>query len=182
MKTDPLQDMLSHADSAAPAPVISAGLTNRILRRARRRIIQRNATMLLAALFVCGLAFEISRRPHPAQPPARLNAARLVEIRTELARLDADAERELRLVAELQKHQALQPRLDGSFDDPMPPYALARVDEARNRTALILLREADRVAADPATRSQAGDLYLRTVQLFPATPAGRVAARRLKST
>jgi len=182
MKPDALQDLLSRADAAAPAPVITHGLTTRILQRAHRRTIQRNATMLLAALFVCGVAFEISRRLHTDQPQARLNAARVVEIRTELAALDAEAQRELRLVAELQKHQSSQPRLDSSFDDPMQPDALARVDEARNRTALILLRQADRAAADPATRSQANDLYLRTVQLFPATPAGRVAAQRLKST
>jgi hypothetical protein len=182
MKTDPLQDLLSRADSAAPAPVMAAGLADRVLRRAHRRIVRRNALALLAVLFACGLAISISRRPRSDGTRPPLSPPQWADGRAELARLDADAQRELLIVADLQRIASPKSSPPRIVDDPTGPDALARVDEARNRTALILLRQADRAASDPETRDQASGLYMRTVHLFPATPAGRVAAERLKST
>jgi hypothetical protein len=180
MKTDPLHDLLCRADGAAPPPVITSALASRVLRTARRRALRRTALATLAAMVACGTAISLSRRSHPDPTHDRLRPARLAEIRVELAHLDSEAQRHLRWVAELQQRQLRAPRPGISVDDPTQPDVLDRVDQARNRTALILLREADRAVGDPATRTQANDLYARAAHLFPDTPAGRIAAQRLK--
>jgi hypothetical protein len=181
VKNDPLHILLARADSAAPVPLIAAGLAERIRRRAHRRQTQRHAAIVVGALCICGLAFSLSRRTRSdsAHPP--LGPGQIAAIRTELTQLDAQAQTELREVAEMRRVQSLHPRPVIRFDDPGPPASIARVNAARDRTALILLLHADELAGSPETRIQAHDLYLRAARLFPMTPAGRTAAQRVTS-
>jgi hypothetical protein len=180
MRNDPLHDLLCRADSAIPPPPIAVRLAERVVRKARLQVIRRTGLAVIVSIIAGGLIISHSRRAHPPAPVVLTAPVNVAEIRLELAQLDADAKLHRQLATDLQNRRLRMPPTEIGIDDPDAPDPLARVDQATNRTALILLRQADRAADDPATLGRATDLYARAARLFPNTPAGRIAAQRLK--
>jgi hypothetical protein len=58
--------------------------------------------------------------------------------------------------------------------------AIDSIQQQRNRTALLLISQADRQGAQSPRDPQAADGYRRTIELFPETPAATIAAERLR--
>lgn len=177
MEDENLQRLLTRAEVAAPAPLRASVLANQVRRRAAGRARRRAAVAgvaTTAGVFV--LLAMVLRVPSQVSKTAPVS---VTELKAELAELDAAAQLHERAAQALEKQRALARRCDAALVAVSLPDAIGRVDEARDRAALMLLREAEREAAHSKNISLARESYRRAARLFPETPAGRVAAEKL---
>ena len=117
----------------------------------------------------------------PAEPSRVTSAVAesVKEMEAEIVALDGAALRHESRAKSLERERSPARRRYTAFDVLSHPDGLQRVDEARDRAALLLLREAEREAADSRNISVARESDRRAARLFPETPAGRVAAEKL---
>lgn len=182
MQGDRLEDLLQQADRSASPPRLQKGLTARVLLRARRQAVRRRIVggVLMLALVALG-ASRVLRpsRPLP-RPRVEISTPNVAEIRAEFARLDREAAERETQVRELEHRQAAFEQLTQSqrrLQQTPDPYQ--SINEARNRAAMILFRQADTLAALPQNKAQSQRIYADTARLFPDTPAGQAASHRL---
>ena len=179
MSNDSLNELLARADNAALPPTVSGDLAARVRQRAKRQSRRRVVLSSFATIAGCAvLALMLFSPPTPASRQS--TPAQLAQIRAELADLDSAATAHHRAAQALQRIEARAQQLIDEEPYPATPTPLQRVDEARDRAALILVREAERAALQTGQESTANESYQRAARLFPETPAGRVAAGRLK--
>jgi len=176
MKEDALQDLLTRADEAA-SPAVVTGVIDRV-RKKRRRRARRRAGM--AALSIaCVAVLVILPRLRPAEQIAIKPTGSVDQIRAEVAAYDAAAELHERAARALQAAEMTAQRRSDHLILLLQPDARSRIEQARNRAALLLLREGERAADNPQNLPSARESYQRAARLFPETPAGRLAAERL---
>lgn len=177
MKEDALQNLLSRADEAYLPPAHVADVAQKVRQKQRRRTRRRAA---LAALSVACLALLVMlpRWQKTGQivvnPPASPE-----QIKAEIAAYDAAAERHERAAHALQMAQITAERRSDHLILLLRPNVSARIDQARDRAALLLLREGERAADNPQNLPSARESFQRAARLFPETPAGRLAAEKL---
>jgi tetratricopeptide (TPR) repeat protein len=184
MKTDLLEELLARTDAALPPPPTSGLLTARVAARVERRQHVRLALTALLAIAITAAAAR-SFRSHPRlvrQSPSEAPAFNVAQCRRELATMDAEAAMHQRAANEI---AALQRRSDALRHARaaalLAPDPLARLEEARDRAARILLIDAARLSAATGRNAAAIEDYRKAVQLFPGTPAAREAAQQLKA-
>ena len=176
MKRDALCELLAKADEASPPPAISGDLPARV--RARRRRQDRRRGVAALGLLIAATAGALLWRPGgPRSPVANENDLR--NARAELAQLDKEAKRYEKRADQLKQIESALPRLSAADYAMLQSDPLQPLHEARQRAALILVRDGDRLRADPQERQQAAELYRRACSLFPDTPAGQQAQSRL---
>jgi hypothetical protein len=194
MKNDGLSELLHRADQSVEIPrVIGGELAQRVRshanRRAHARIAVRAGAGVLASC--AALVLVILRWYGPATPssprsPSRLSSEQVAEIRAELARLDSEATMHKKTAEALARKDANAMEAPSNAQDWAYAWAQAparqRLDEARERAALILVRKAQRAEARGEDGATTMDDYEQAARLFPETPAGREAARHFNRT
>ncbi len=176
MKKDALQDLLTRVDEGVSMPAVS-GIAERVRKKQRRRTHRRGA--LVALSIVCAALSVTLPRLRPTEQIAVKPPLSPEQIKAELAAYNAAAEFHERAAHVLQAAEMTAQHRSDHLILLLQPDATARIDQARNRAALLLLREGERAAENPRSLSAARESYQRAARLFPETPAGRLAAERL---
>ena len=177
---DSLEKLLGKADDAAPPPPFTGDLAGRVRARLRRRRRAIQATSVTGLVLLCTVFLLHPQVPPRSEQPA-LSQADIARLRAEIADASSEAEAHEMTARLIERGRARFERLRQAQHVLEAPDALARTEDARARAALILVRSGDRMDAKPAARAQVIEVYRQAAQLFPDTPAGRVAAQRLKS-
>jgi cell division protein FtsB len=179
MIEDRIKDLLQEADRIAGVPEqvsIDKGI---IRRRAHKRYLVRTivpltatAAAIIFAISVWSLLFRTTKPIGGNNEIAKLQA----QVKYLQARTDAT----LKLVQEmLQKEQkqreleALQAQLE-SISDPRE-----EIRQQVERTALILVFQADKMYREPGQKNSAIQTYSRVIELFPQSRWAKVARQRL---
>jgi hypothetical protein len=184
MNDDELGQLLTAADRAASPPNLAKDLSTRVRTRLRRRQVSVRLAavglpLVLAA--VVGTTVHSYRRSRVfIESTPALGMLPIDQLRAEVVQLASDAAVHERVADALlsAREQSLRQQkwrqaLAATSEDP------GRVlEEARNRAAEILVRDADRMPADSQGALRE---YRHVAQLFPNTPAGRQALLKLKS-
>jgi hypothetical protein len=185
METDRLELLLSRADAATPPPPARDGMADQV--RNRVASSRRRTQVIIACLMASACGAVVLRLSPPRQQltnalPGRPSEIRDADWRAEFAQLDRTAEfhekvaRNLERIENRDRHLRELQRQLATAPDP-----LASIEQARDRAALIMLRDGDRSLAKPNQQARAFENYRRAVQLFPDTPAAREAVQRLKA-
>ena len=172
METDRLEHLLQDTDAIAPLPAVPSGLAIRVRRRAAQRTMnERIAAVLVISLGIASIMLWSTQRPRtpvvyqlPSSPhdePADIRTHERLAM--ELIRL----RRESRAAAVARA--AL-----------LEPDAVQQINEARERAALVLLGDANRLARSPSQREDATDNYRQVIRLFPHTFAAVQAEQALQ--
>jgi len=175
MKPDPLERLLSLADTTAPPPAAIDGVVNRVRRRAARRATLRRAGAVLVIACVVGVALMW----HGSKPKTPFVRTSPTNTGVELAQLRADAELHQRIADQLIEMRKQFRREAGARAALREPDALAQLDAAREQAAMVLVRDAARMARAADKRS-AAETFRQAAESFPSTPAARIALERLR--
>ena len=179
MTEDRIENLLRTADQmAGPAKPVYANLTAAVRRRAHRRR-KRNLVASVAAaatiLIAVGVWSLVTRTTETPQ-----DQKRLVSIETQLAQLQARTDATLKLIQEVLEKERQQRKLAeleaklASIRDP-----LEEVQEQVEKTAFILVYQADRMYQDRNQKDSAVQTYNRVIELFPQTRSAQTAKQRL---
>lgn len=181
MTEEIIKNLLQQADRIAGPPTglpSASDITRAVRRRAAGRRIPRTAAIsaaaavLLIALTIAGLAVKTKRTKHREQ--------RIAGLEKELQYLQARTDSVINLVHEVLEKEREQRRLDeiharvASISDPLEKFR-REVD----RTAFILIYEADRMYDDREQRNSAIQAYQRVIKLFPETQWAEKARQKL---
>ncbi|HUT31812.1 MAG TPA: hypothetical protein VMX13_18640 [Sedimentisphaerales bacterium] len=179
MTKDKIENLLRTADqTAGPVKTLSADLAAIVRRRARRRRTIRIAAPIaavvaaLAAVGVWHLAAGTAETPQ--------DQTRLVSIEVQLAQLEARTDATLKLIQEVLEKERRQRKLAklqaelASIGDP-----LEEVKKQIEKTAFILVYQADRMYQQRNQKQSALATYNRVIELFPQTRSAQTAKQRL---
>jgi len=179
MTEDRIENLLRTADQmAGPAKPVSANLAATVRRRAHRRRTIRFVTPIAAAIAVLAAVGVWSLATKTTETPR--NQTRLVSIETQLAQLQARTDATLKLIEEVLERERQQRKLAeleaklASIRDP-----LEEVQEQVEKTAFILVYQADRMYEQRNQRDSALATYNRVIELFPRTRSAQTARERL---
>lgn len=176
MTDDILNDLLARADQGA-LPAVAGELAHQVRQKQRRRGQRRAVAAAFCSAFIA-LLVVLPRWHEPVQivvkPPSSLK-----QLQDEAAAFDAAATLHERAAHALQLAQLASQRRSDHLIVFLELGASERIDRARDRAALLLLREGERAAENSRNLSSARESYQRAARLFPETPAGRLAAERL---
>jgi hypothetical protein len=179
---DALEQLLRHADAAAPAPPLLAEVPKRVRRRyQRRRTIKAVATV--AVLFAAAPLLVVTMFTRPPQPPTvvinRSQTPAQAPTRADLARLDLQAALHEQTAVQLIQATTAARVQTAPAAVVLDDAVLSHVREQRDRAALTLIYQADQAARQKQT-TRAVAAYRRAIELFPKTYAAAVARQRLK--
>jgi hypothetical protein len=175
MTEDKIKNLLQKADQMAGAPApVSANLSAAVSRRAHRRRIATFAAPLAAAavviivLGIWGLKINFGEKTDEQR--------RASQIKQSQARSDAS----LKLPPEVIENEPRQQRLDeleaqlASIPDP-----IEEIQKQVDKTAFILVCQADRMYRELDLKASAIQTYKRVIKLFGQTQWAEVARNRL---
>jgi len=178
MTEDKIKNLLQKADQMAggPAPV-SANLSAVVRRRANRRRIATFAVPVAAAVFLIGLGvWSITIRTSKTTQ----DQEKIASLETEIKQLQARTDAALNLIQEVLEEERRQRRLDeleaqlASIPDP-----LEELQKQVDKTAFILVYQADRMYRELNQMDSAVEAYNRVIALFPQNRWAKVARERL---
>ena len=181
MNEQHIREYLRTADEAAGPPAFGPVRTARIRRRVRRRRVVRVAVPLSAAAvaMIATSVWLIGARGRDPQPEPQ---QRIVSLEAQVRQLQSQTESTLQLVREVleqdrqeRKLAALEAEL-ASIPDPM-----REIDEQVDRTAFLLVYQADRLYKELNRRDSAVEAYKEVIQLFPDNQWADVARERLSA-
>lgn len=179
MTEERIRELLRDADRAAGPPSFARVTADGIRRRIRRRRLVWIAAPAAAAAMVL-LAFGpwgIRARNTAPAPEQRRQIASLEE---QVERLQAQTDATLRLVRGVLAEQRQQQRLAAleaelaSIPDP-----LTELERQTDRTAFVLVYQADRLYRELNQTDSAVEAYEQVIRLFPQNQWAEVARRRL---
>ncbi|MHC4171444.1 MAG: hypothetical protein ACYST5_00685 [Planctomycetota bacterium] len=175
MTKDKIENLLQKADQMAGDPTpVSANLSAVVRRRAHRRRIATfaaplaAAAVVLIALGIWGLIINFSEKTDEQR--------RVAQIKQSQARSDAS----LKLPQEVVENGRRQQRLDeleaqlASIPDP-----IEEIQKQVDKTAFILVYQADRMYRELDLKASAIQTYKRVIKLFGQTKWAEVARNRL---
>ncbi|UCG57813.1 MAG: hypothetical protein JSU70_23475, partial [Phycisphaerales bacterium] len=178
MTEDKIRDLLKRADETAGQPVMFPVSASAIRRRAFRRRVTGYATCtataaaLLYVFAVGDFSTLVIERPTSQEQFASLQ--------NQIEQLQASTDAALKLVHDVLESEREQRRLDqlhvqlASISDPRE-----QIQKEVDRTAFILVYQADRLHRELGQRDAAVETYNRVIKLFPETQWAQVARQRL---
>ena len=151
----------------------------------RRRLVTAAAAVaaLVTLAVLAGLRTRHEASPENLSPglrvatPMSTQEAAALEVR--MAELDREAATRLRVVRLLDRHEQRRQRLRECQAVLLRPDPLVAVDREVNRSAEILVKQADALLRDHGLKDPAAETFRRVAQLFPETGWAEVARRRL---
>ncbi len=174
-----IKDLLQEADKIAGVPEQASIDIGIIRRRARKRYLMRTIAPLIAAAAVIILTISVWTLSFRTAKPVGDNDE-LARLQAQVKYLQARTDATLKLVQEmLQKEQkqreleALQAQLE-SIGDPRE-----EISQQVERTALILVFQADKMYRELGQKSSVMQAYSRVIELFPQSRWAKVARQRL---
>lgn len=178
MTDDKIKDLLQKADQTAGMPVMFPVDIYAIYQRAHIRRIAKIATHIAAVfLFISALViWSLLNR----NVESTMNHEQITPIQAQLMQLNASVDATLKLVNEALEEERKQNRLDeleaqlASISDP-----LEEVQMQVDKTAFILVYQADRMYREFDLKGSAVRTYKRVIKLFPKTQWAEVAQQRL---
>ncbi len=179
MTEEKIKNLLQKADQAAPAqtPVCSR-LTAALRRRAnRRRFINITAPIATAAtlLITFGVWHLTTRTTQTKQ-----DRNKITSLQAEIKELHARTDATLKLIQEVLDNQRQQRRLDElQAQLANIPKPLEEIQKQVDKTAFILVYQADRMYREHNQKNSAIRAYNRVIELFPQTQSAKVAKQRL---
>ena len=196
MDHDPLSNLLRHADAATPGPrEPPPDLTDRVRRRVRRRRQVRHGAAAVTALGVVAAVFVAVSPPRtgrtggdsspPPQLAVRTNPVPVsvpitedpAVLRAELDQLRREAEFARTTADRMARAEAAARRARPSLGAIDP---LDRIEQQRERAALILVHHADRLHRELGRKEAAAAAYRDAAERFPRTHWAAVANDRLR--
>jgi len=180
MNEEQIKTLLQRADEAAGQPafgVISAVQVRRRLRLRRLVRVSAPATAAAVALIATGLWMTCMRTAKPQPQPER---QRIVSLEEQVRQLRTQTDATLRLVQEVLERDRQDRRLAAleaelaSIPDPMK-----EIDRQVDKTAFILVYQADRLYKELNQTESAVRAYKEVIQFFPENQWADVARERL---
>lgn len=180
MHEDPLFNLLRDADGSAP-PLTARrdGLSARVFRGYRRRRIVRSSGAVVLLLIMISSGAVLVQRVETSHIVHTTPAADIQTENPALIALDANVQLHTRTAELLVAGERRRQVIDRSQRSLTRDDALEVIQQQRNRAGLTLISQADRIGADPGRSEDAAEVYRRTIELFPNTPAASIAVRRL---
>lgn len=178
MTEDKIKNLLQEADQTAgrPAPVY-VNLSDVRRRANRRRFVCFTAPLSAAAVFLLAVCIWSLITRIPETTPEQEKIALL---ETRIKQLQARTDAALSLIQEVLEEERRQSRLDefqaqlASIPDP-----LEEIQRQVDKTAFILVYQADRMYHELNLKDSAVQTYKRVIKLFPKTQWAEVARQRL---
>ena len=178
MTEDKIKNLLQKADQTAghPAP-ISANLTAAVRRRARQRHFA-NLAVPIATAAILLIAFGIwhlTTTTETEQSPEKI-----ASLEAQIQLLQARTDAAVNLIREVLENERKQRRLDelqarlANIPDP-----LEEIQNQVEKTAFILVYQADRMHRELNQKDPAIETYNRVIELFPQTRSAEVARQKL---
>ena len=176
---DKIKNLLQEADRMAGLPgPISANLAAAVRRRAHRRHFISVAAPLAAAAVVLIAVGILSLAVRTTETTQEQEKIALLE--TQLKQLQARTDATLNLIQEVLADEQRQQRLDeleaqlASIPDP-----LEEIQKQVDKTAFILVYQADRMYRELNRTDSAVETYNRVIELFPKNRWAQVAREQL---
>ena len=176
--SDPLAKLLRSADSCTP-PTIGEDLLQSIYRRHHVRRFAQYATALTLLVGIGLGAAWIMQQPERPQQFATTQPAEVSKPDMQLVALDAELDMHTRTADLLLAGERRRQSIEKSQRTLEQEDALDGIQRQRDRAALTLVSQADRMAEQPERMTEAVAAYHRAIELFPDTPAATIAAERL---
>lgn len=179
MTEDKIKNLLQKADQMAGAPApVSVNLSAAVRRRAhRRRIATFAAPLAAAAVVIIGLGvWSITTRT----PKTTQDQIKIALLEDQIKQLQVRTDAALNLIQEVLEDERRQRRLDeleaqlASIPDP-----LEELQKQVDKTAFILVYQADRMYRELNQTDSAVEAYNRVIALFPQNRWAKVARQRL---
>ncbi|MHC4456291.1 MAG: tetratricopeptide repeat protein [Planctomycetota bacterium] len=178
MTEDKIKNLLQKADQTAghPAP-IPDNLTAAVRRRARQRHFA-NLTIPTATAAIILIAFGIwllTTKTEIGQSPEKI-----ASLEAQIQLLQARTDAALNLIQEVIENERKQRRLDelqarlANIPDP-----LEEIQNQVEKTAFILVYQADRMHRELNQKDSAIQAYNQVIRLFPQTRSAEVARQKL---
>lgn len=179
MTEEKIKNLLQKADQAAPAQtLICSRLTAAVRRRANRRRFANIAAPIAAAamlLIAFGTWHLTTRNDQTSQDQNKITS-----LQTEIKELHARTDATLKLIQEVLENQRRQRRLDElQAQLASIPKPLEEIRKQVDKTAFILVYQADRMYNELNQKDSAIRAYNRVIKLFPQTQSAKVAEQRL---
>lgn len=176
MTEDKIKNLLYEADQTAGGPVpLSSNIAAAVRRRASRRHTANLAFRVAAAavvLFALGIwSFNVKK--------AR-DRQRIVVLEAEIKQLKTQTDATLNLIRQVIDEERKHRRLDemraqlASIPDP-----LEDIQKQVDKTAFILVYQANRMYSELNQKDSAVQAYKRVIELFPQSPWAEVARQRI---
>lgn len=175
MPGESLRELLQRADSAvAPAEIDPTALAGAVRQRAVRRRRRRHvsiAILLAVGSIIPVLLVRDGRSPPPVAVGSRAVALDILD----LPLLERQRDLHERTAAAMLRLERARKTAAGVVVDPF----LSQLRQERNRAALILVEQGDRLRRQFGDRAAAEQTYRQAARLFPDSPAGAAAGQRL---
>jgi TolA-binding protein len=179
MEEDKIKSLLQKADETAARPAtVPANLAAIVRRRARqRRFISLAAPLAAAAMLL--IAFGVWRLMSTPAGDTR-EQVRLATLQAEVEQLKAQTDSTLKLVREVIESQRRQHRLQ-ELEAKLAriPDPLEEMQRQADKTAFILIYQANRMYNELDQKDSAIQTYNRVIELFPKSRWAEEARRRL---
>ena len=178
MTKDKLEELLQEADRIAGEPTQMRVDVSAIRRRAdRRRLSSLAGPVATAAVLMIALGFGVVaiRTPEPTGEQKKI-----ASLEDQVKQLQASTDAALALIHEVLEDERRQNRLEeleaqlASIPDP-----LEQVQRQVDKTAFILVYQADRLYRELNETESAVETYNRVIKLFPRNQWATVARQRL---
>ena len=179
MTEDKIKNLLREADKMATSPMpVCTHLTDAVRRRAgRKRLINVAAPITTAVMLLLALGiWRLTSRP--AETTQEQKRIALLEAR--LQQLQVRTDSTLNLIHQILDHERRQRRLkELKARLASIPHPLEEIRKEADRTAFILVYQADRMYRELNQKDSAVRNYKRVIELFPQTRSAEVAKQRL---
>lgn len=180
MTEDKIKNLLQEADRMAGSPeAVSANLSAIVRRRAHRRHLRISLTAPLAAAAVILIAagiWNLSIRT----TETTIDQEKIVSLEKQLEQLQTRTDAALKLIQEVlvadQKKDSLN-ELEAQLASIPDP--LEEIQKQVDKTAFILVYQADRLYRELNRMDSAVEAYNRVIKLFPKNQWAQVARERL---
>jgi len=178
MKEDKIKNLLQEADQTAgrPAPVYVS--LSAVRRRAnRRRFVSLAAPLSAAAVVLIAICMWGLTTRIPETTPEQ---EKIASLEAQIKQLQVSTDAAINLIHEVLEDERRQSRLDeleaqlASIPDP-----LEEIQKQVDKTAFILVYQADRLYRELNLTDSAVEAYNRVIELFPKNRWAKVARQRL---
>ena len=189
MKRDTLHNLLSNADAMGirAAERSDHELVEQVRSKARRRKRVRHS-LIAAAVMLVGVSGLLRLMPPPENPVAKRGdsvqiitdrEAEAVKLQAEVFQLRQESQQREQLVRRLLEAER-RGKLAAQLNKSRPSSdTLAAIRLEQDRSALILIHQAQRFDSEMQKRPEALEAYRRVVALFPQSQWADVARKRL---
>jgi len=179
MTQDKASRLLQEADRAAGPPVVVHVSLEALRRRAHRRRLVRLTSPLAAAAV---LLLAVSLWNHATRTPDRSGGPeKIASLEAQVKQLAARTDAAMNLIQQVLEDEARRQRLEeleaqlASIPDP-----LEEMQKQVDKTAYILVYQADRLYKELNQTDSAIENYNRVIELFPENRWAKVARERLE--